>query len=146
MSIVTDAATAAIPGIGWKSKLKLALRFAPYVAIAALLIYALILRESNTSLEGERDAARVERDQYKASDEANTKTIEAFSRRQIDNDAIARAVADALASNNRRTERTRQALREATNEPEVRDWANMPVPGSVQRALDGSDDVPDAAR
>lgn len=150
MSLATDVALSAVPGVGFGSKLKLALRALPFLAILGLIVYVLILREGNASLEGERDTARIERDQFKASAEQNAAVIEGFSKQRLDNDAIARAVSAAVTANQRRTEQTRQALKEVQNDPIVREWAIVPIPDLVRRLLNdepsGGDNVSDAAR
>lgn len=112
-----------------------ALRFGPYIAIMLLIGAILWLRGDLVGAKADRKAAIVERNQYKAANEANTKIIQGFSARQVDNDAIAAAVANRLAANSQKTETVRQRIRSAANEPGVRDWASMPVPSSVQRAL-----------
>lgn len=129
---VESAAVDVVPGGGY---VKLALKLAPYLAIALLIGAVLWLRGSVKDANAAKDKALVERNQYKAVNEANAKTIAALSQRQTDNDKIAQAVAAVAAANNVRTETTRQALRNAQNEPSVRNWASEPVPISVQHAL-----------
>jgi hypothetical protein len=63
-------------------------------------------------------------------------TINGFAQQRIDNDAIAAAVAKRLESNRAQTEGQRQAIRNATNDPSVRNWANQPVPSSVRNVLE----------
>lgn len=114
---------------------KLALKLAPFLAIAILIGVVLWMRGTNNKLEGERDIAVAENVQLLATNQQNAKTIEGFGKRQIDNDAIANAVAAKLAANSKYTEATRQALKDANHDPNVRAWAVVPVPDSVRRAL-----------
>jgi hypothetical protein len=114
---------------------KLALKAAPFLAIAILIGVVLWMRGTNNQLQGERDLAVAENVQLLATNQQNAKTIEGLGKRQIDNDAIANAVAAKLAANSKRTEATRQALKDANHDPNVRAWAAVPVPDSVRRAL-----------
>lgn len=114
---------------------KLALKFAPYIAIALLIGVILWFRADLTSAKAERDAVKIEVDQLRKTNAANQRTIENFSRRQIDNDAIAAAVNAALSSNRQNADRIAIELKEARNDPVVRDWADTPVPASVRRSL-----------
>jgi hypothetical protein len=117
--------------------LKLAKTFGPYVAIALLIFAVLWLRGDVIGAKSERDLANVQVGLLQQANAANVKIIEAFGQQREDNDKIAEAVAEAVASNNRAVDLTRQRLREAQDEPGVRDWYNEPVPGSVQDALTG---------
>lgn len=135
MSIIQTVESAAVDVVPGGGYVKLALKLAPYLAIALLIGAVLWLRGSVKDANAAKDKALVERNQFKAVNEANAKTIAALSQRQTDNDKIAQAVAAVAAANNVRTETTRQALRNAQNEPSVRNWASEPVPISVQHAL-----------
>lgn len=115
---------------------KLALKFGPFIAIALLLGFVLWQRGSLNKANGERDLAV---EQSKALGEvvvANNKTIADLGKRQIDNDAIAVAVAKRLEGNRAHTEGQRQAIRNANNDPTVRNWADTPVPNSLRRILE----------
>lgn len=115
--------------------LKAAKIFGPLLVIAILIGVVLWMRGTNNQLQGERDLAVAENVQLLATNQQNAKTIEGFGKRQIDNDAIANAVAAKLGANSKRTEATRQALKDANHDPNVRAWASVPVPDSVRRAL-----------
>jgi hypothetical protein len=118
--------------VGWK----LALKASPFIAIGLLLMAVLWLRGNNAKIAGERDQAVIVRDLYKKANDQNKLVIEGFAKQRIDNDAIATAVASKLEGNRARTEQSRRQLREAQNDPNVRNWANQPVPNGMRRILE----------
>jgi hypothetical protein len=130
---VESVAVAAVPG---GTGLKLALKLAPYIAFALLVGIILWQRGSINSISGERDLAQLQAKSLGDIVIADNKTIVKLGERQVDNDAIAAAVAKRLDSNRAQTEGQRQAIRNASNDPTVRDWANQPVPGSVRHVLE----------
>jgi hypothetical protein len=109
-----------------------------------LLVGGLLIKDGQLrSARGERDVARIERDQFKATAEQNGRVIEGFAKQRVDNDAIATAVAAKLNLNRAQTEKVRVELRKAQdNDATVRDWAVTPIPDLVQRLL--NEDVTDA--
>lgn len=136
MSLVGQAESVAlgvVPGGGW---FRLALKLAPFILIALLVGYVLWQRGTVNKLSGERDLAVTQANALGDIVIADNKTITSLSQRQIDNDAIANAVAKRLDSNRARTEGQRQDIRNATNDPSVRNWANTPVPSSVRTVLE----------
>ncbi len=118
------------------TKLKIAAFLGTTVVIVGLVIAVLWLRGNNAKLAGEVDVVKIERDGAIKANKANEEAIEAFKRQRVDNDAIANAVASKLNSNRARTERSRQAIRNAQNDPNVRAWANQPVPSGVRSAIE----------
>jgi hypothetical protein len=104
--------------------------------IAGLVIAVLWLRGNNAKLAGQVDVVTIERDSAVKANEANEKTIEAFRNQRVDNDAIAAAIASKLNSNRARTEGQRQAIRNAQNDPNVRAWANQPIPSIVRDTIE----------
>lgn len=130
---VEDVALAATPG---GSGLKLALKLAPFIAFALLVGFIIWQRGTINKLGGERDLAV---QQSKALGDvivADNATIKQLGERQVDNDAIAAAVAKRLDNNRAQTEGQRQAIRNASNDPSVRNWADQPVPSSVRHILE----------
>jgi LysB family phage lysis regulatory protein len=133
MNIVEDAALAAVPG---GSGLKLAIKLAPFIAIALLIGFVLWQRNTISTQSGKLNVAAQQITDLTAANASAQVTIDSFSKQRIDNDAIAAAVATRLESNRALTEGTRQAIRNASNaNPTVRAWADTAVPDSVRRAL-----------
>ena len=114
---------------------KLALKLGPYIAITILIVAFLWQRGSLVKANAKEKAARVELGTALAANVQNEKTIEGFRQQRVDNDAIALAVAERLNVTRSGTERIAIELREARNDPKVRDWSDTPVPDSVQRSL-----------
>lgn len=137
MNLVEEAAVAAVPGAGW---FKIALKLAPFIIIALLVGYVLWQRGSLNKAVGERDLAVTQANALGDIVLADNKTITSLSKRQIDNDAIAAAVAKRLDSNRALTEGQRQAIRNANNDPSVRNWADTLVPDSVRGILEADGD------
>ena len=106
------------------------------IAVAILVIALFAMKAQNNALKGDLALTKLERDVAKKANEQNVRVIEGFAKQRIDNDAIATAVAKKLDGNRARTEGQRAAIRNAQNDPTVRDWAAVPVPDSVQRALE----------
>jgi hypothetical protein len=133
MNAIEEVALAAVPG---GSGLKLAIKLAPFVILALLVGIIGVQRLSLRAAKAERDNAV---EQAKALGDlavTNANTIKNLSARQVDNDAIAAAITKRLDSNRARTEGQRQAIRNASNDPTVRDWANQPVPSGVRNVLE----------
>jgi hypothetical protein len=133
MNAIEEAAIAAVPG---GSGLRLAIKLAPFIAIALLVGFILWQRGSLNKANGERDLAV---EQSRALGDvvvAQNGTIKQMSQRQIDNDAIAEAVAKRLDTNRAHTEGQRQAIRNANNDPTVRNWADTAVPNSLRTILE----------
>jgi hypothetical protein len=133
MNAVEDVALAAVPG---GSGLKLALKFGPFIAIALLLGFILWQRNTISEQKGSLHVAQQQINDLNAANASAQVTINSFSQQRIDNDAIADAVAKRLDTNRAQTEGQRQAIRTASNDPKVRDWANQPVPSSVRNVLE----------
>jgi hypothetical protein len=133
MNIVEDAALAAVPG---GSGLKLALKLGPFIAIALLIGFVLWQRNTISTQGGKLNLAAQQITDLTAANASAQVTINGFAQQRIDNDAIAAAVAKRLESNRAQTEGQRQAIRNATNDPSVRNWANQPVPSSVRNVLE----------
>lgn len=107
------------------------------LAAFALLICALLwVRGENAKLNGRLKASEIVNTYLTKANEQNERVIEGFSKQRLDNDAIAAAVAKRLDSNRARTEATRQGIRNASNDPKVRAWADSPVPGGVRDAIE----------
>lgn len=117
------------------TKAKIAALIGTGVIIVGLVMAVLWMRGNNAKLAGEVDVVTLQRDTAIQANKENEKTIEAFRQQRVDNDAIATAVASKLSLNRARTERSRQAIRNAQDDPTVRAWANEPVPDSVSRAI-----------
>lgn len=105
------------------------------VVLATLVAAVLWLRGDLAKAQGDKKALAVE---LQATIEANKSaeaTIEGFRNQRVDNDKIAEAVVTKLTANRALFERRTILLKEARNVPQVRDWANTAVPGSVREAL-----------
>lgn len=133
MNIVEDAALAAVPG---GSGLKLAMKLGPYIAIALLIGFVLWQRNTISTQGGRLNVAAQQITDLTAANASAQAQIDKFAQQRIDNDAIAAAVAQRLETNRAQTEGQRQAIRNATNDPTVRNWANQPVPSSVRHVLE----------
>lgn len=133
MNIVEDAALAAVPG---GSGLKLAMKFGPFIVIALLIGFVLFQRNTISTQSGKINLAAQQITDLTAANASAQAQIDKFAQQRIDNDAIAAAVAQRLETNRAQTEGQRQAIRNATNDPTVRNWANQPVPSSVRHVLE----------
>lgn len=101
-----------------------------------LLIGALLwVKIDLAKTKGDLALKTAEAAQLKKTNEQNARVIEGFTQQRIDNDAIAEAIAARLNLNRAQTEKVRVQLKEARNDPTVRDWAAMPVPDLVKRLL-----------
>jgi hypothetical protein len=114
---------------------KLALKFGPYVVIAALIALVLWYRGDMAKANGDKHALAVELQSAIDANKEAQKTVDAVRAQRVDNDAIAEAVANKLETNRALFDRRTVLLREARNDPQVRSWADTPVPGSVRAAL-----------
>lgn len=132
MNIIEDAALAAVPG---GSGLKLALKLAPFLAIALLIGFVLWQRNTISTQKGDLHVAAQQIVDLTAANASAQATIDNFAVRQVDNDAIAVAVAAKLNLNRAQTEKVRVEMRKAQNDPTVRDWAAMPIPDLIRRLL-----------
>lgn len=135
MNVVEEAAIAAVPG---GSGLKLAIKLAPFIAIALLVGFVLWQRNTISTQTGKLNVAAQQIADITATNAANEATINQLSQRQIDNDAIAAAVSKRLDTNRAHTEGQRQAIRNANNDPSVRNWADTAVPNSLRGILEGN--------
>jgi hypothetical protein len=133
MNVVEDVALAAVPG---GSGLKLALKLGPFIAIALLIGFVLWQRNTISTQGGRLNVAAQQITDLTAANASAQAQIDKFAQQRIDNDAIAAAVAQRLDSNRAHTEGQRQAIRNASNDPSVRNWANQPVPSSVRNVLE----------
>lgn len=115
---------------------KLALKLLPYALLAALLIAFLWQRNTLTKTTADLEAAEVRVEDVTAANATLAEAIKKVNQAQIDNDAIAAAVAARLEGNRVREVHTREVIREAIeNDPESNDWANQPVPSRLREAL-----------
>jgi hypothetical protein len=111
-------------------------RFWPLFVIVPLAFVILIQRTTISDKTAKLDLKTAEAAQLSEANKANTATIRAFAQQRIDNDAIAEAVAARLDRNGVREVNTRTIIERAKqDDPQVRDWANQPVPNSVRRAI-----------
>lgn len=118
------------------SKVKLALKIAPFVLLAILLGIVLWQRNSLTDKSAKLEAASGAVSRLEATNAANQKTINDFAQQRVDNDAIAEAVASRIDVNRAATQAVNNKLKDAyRNDPNVRTWADMPIPDSVRRAI-----------
>ncbi len=98
----------------------------------ALLFMRVSLAHKDTQLVTAK--AQVE-DLTKANKDAQI-VIKRFEQQRLDNDAIASLVAAKIkVTNTRETNYQTTIERIANNDPQVRDWRNVPVPDSVRRTL-----------
>lgn len=114
---------------------KLALKLGPFIAIALLIGFVLWQRNTISTQSGKLNVAAQQIVDLTAANASAQATIDSFAERRIDNDAIAAAVAQRLDSNRAHTEGQRQAIRNASNDPTVHDWAAMPIPDLIRRLL-----------
>ncbi len=115
---------------------KLALKLLPYAVIVALLVAFLWQRNTLTKTTADLEAANVRVEDVTAANATLADAIKKVNQAQIDNDAIAAAVAARLEGNRVREVHTREVIREAIeNDPESNDWASRPVPSRVREAI-----------
>lgn len=115
---------------------KLALKLLPYGLLALLLIAFLWQRNTLTKTTADLDAANVRVEDVTAANATLAEAIKKAKQAQIDNDAIAVAVAGKLEGNRVREIRTREVIRETIeNDPQSNDWANQPLPSRLREAL-----------
>lgn len=111
-------------------------RFWPLFVIVPLIFAVLMMRTTISDTKARLAAKTTEAANLSKANAANVKIIEGFSQQRIDNDAIATAVAAKLNNNGVREVNTRTVIeRLKRDDPQVRDWANVPVPDSVRRTL-----------
>lgn len=111
-------------------------RFWPLFVIVPLVFVILIQRTTISDKTAKLDLKTAEAAQLSEANKANVAIIEGFAQQRIDNDAIAEAVAARLSNNSVREVNTRTIIERAKqDDPNVRDWADRPVPNSVRRAL-----------
>lgn len=111
-------------------------RFWPLFVILPLAFVILFQRNTISRQDGKLAVNEVEIGALKKANEQNVKVIEGFRQMQVDNEAIARNVAALLSNNATREVHTREIIERAKqDDPQVRDWANQPVPSGVRRAL-----------
>lgn len=116
-------------------------RFWPLFVIVPLVFVILFQRNTITGRTAERDAAVKAEAQVREANRSQEETIRRMAGARIDNDAIANAVAAKLTAVKTREVNTRTIIERAkTNDPQVRDWADSPIPNSVQRALNSPGD------
>lgn len=121
---------------GFVTFLQFARRFWPLFVIVPLAFVVLIQRTTISDKTAKLDAKTAEAANLSKANAANVRIIEGFSKQRIDNDAIAEAVATRLNKNGVREVNTRTVIeRLKRDDPQVRDWANVPVPDSVRRTL-----------
>jgi hypothetical protein len=129
------AANARGSNVGFVNKYALAIKL---VAFGLLIIGLFAMKAQNASLHGKLDVAAQQIADITATNAANVATINQLAQRQIDNDAIAAAVTKRLETNRAHTEGQRQAIRNANNDPTVRNWADTAVPNSLRGILEGN--------
>ena len=106
---------------------------APLIALAFIVLFQ---RNTITDRTAKLDASVKAEAQLRETNKANADIIEALSQRRVDNDAIAEAVAAKLGTVKTREVNTRTIIERAkANDPNVRDWADRPIPDSVRGAL-----------
>lgn len=111
-------------------------RFWPLFVIVPLVFVLLIQRNTITGRTAERDAAVKAEAQVREANRSQEETIRRMAGARIDNDAIAAAVAERLGTVKTRETNTRTIIERAkVNDPQVRDWADSPIPNSVRGAL-----------
>ncbi|WLJ71245.1 hypothetical protein [Sphingomonas phage Birtae] len=105
-------------------------------ALVALAFVVLIQRNTITDRTAERDQSKAEAAQLRETNKANEDIMKALASRRVDNDAIAEAVAARLGTVREREVNTRTIIERAKqDDPNVRDWADRPIPNSVRDAL-----------
>jgi hypothetical protein len=118
--------------VNWRAALKLL----PYVGIALLFAIVLFQRNEITGKAAKLEAAELANKSLATANDQNQRVIADFAKQRIDNDKIAAAVASKIETNSVREIRTNTIIQEAlNNDPQVRDWANVPVPAGVRAAL-----------
>lgn len=111
-------------------------KLAPYLLVAALFFVVLFQRNTITDRTAKLEASQKEAKDLTEANKANAKVIASLSARQVDNDAIANAVASKIQVNVTRETIVRTNIEKAkANDPQVRAWADTPIPDSVRRAL-----------
>jgi hypothetical protein len=127
--------------MGVVTALKFAKTFGPYIAIVGLIMAVLFLRNDNTAAHAGEKAAKVEAAGLREANAADARTIASFGQQRIDNDAIASAVAARVNVNVTHETRVVTALKDAKrNDPQVRNWADTAIPGSVLREFNAAGD------
>ena len=115
---------------------KLALKLLPYALLAALLIAFLWQRNTLTKTTADLEAANVRVEDVTTANATLADALDKVNQAQVDNDAIAVAVAARLEGNRVREVHTREVIREAIeNDPESNDWASRPLPSRLREAL-----------
>lgn len=111
-------------------------RFWPLFVIVPLIFVVLFQRNTITGRTAERDAAVKAEAQVREANRSQEETIRRMAGARIDNDAIAEAVAARLGNVKTREVNTRTIIEKAKqDDPNVRDWADRPIPNSVRGAL-----------
>lgn len=105
----------------------------PLIALAFIVLHQ---RNTITGRTVERDAALKAEAQVREANRSQEETIRRMASARIDNDAIAAAVAAKLGDVKTREVNTRTIIERAkVNDPQVRNWADSPIPNSVRGAL-----------
>lgn len=111
-------------------------RFWFVIPIVALAFIVLFQRNTITGRTAERDAAVKAEAQVREANRSQEETIRRMAGARIDNDAIAEAVAARIGDVRTREVNTRTIIERAkANDPQVRDWADSPIPNGVRGAL-----------
>lgn len=111
-------------------------RFWFVLPLVALIFIVLFQRNTITGRTAERDAAVKAEAQVREANRSQEETIRRMASARIDNDAIAAAVAAKLGDVKTREVNTRTIIERAkVNDPNVRDWADRPIPDSVRGAI-----------
>lgn len=127
--------------MGILTALKFAKTFGPYIAIVGLIMAVLFLRNDVTGARAGEATALQKAANLQAVNVENARTIASMGQQRVDNDAIASAVAAKVGANVTRETRVVTVLKEGQrNDPQVRDWAASPIPGSVRGALNAPGD------
>ncbi|HTM79775.1 hypothetical protein [Asticcacaulis sp.] len=118
------------------------LKLAPYAVIALLLIGVVYFRGEMMHSDDARDAARSEADSLRTVNEQNAKAIERQAAAASANASIMADLQTDLAAIRDRGVTTRTIIQKAAvNDPQVKSWAETPVPPAVRDALRRPDSV-----
>jgi hypothetical protein len=106
---------------------------APLLALAFIVLFQ---RNTITGRTAERDAALKAEAQVREANRSQEETIRRMGAARIDNDKIAEAVAARIAGIKAREVHTNTVIRELkNNDPNVRAWADSPIPVGVRDAV-----------
>lgn len=110
---------------------------AAVIGFLAVFAVALWFRGEAIKAKTDRDNWRKSAETYLAVNKTNLATIHRMEAARLANDQLATQLAADLAEIKARGVETRTVVREVyRNEPESRDWGNMPVPDSLRNAAD----------